>query len=168
MYITMAIVYCIHILLNYFCYMYHIYKIFSRSNISGGIRYFSRRLPAGLCYRLPPVRSRPSAEPDEDGVIEGDSCLPEYVFAVAAYRCDLYYSPLGRGVLTTRTIGGIDRGASSQAVLLKKNHHSPLMVSPDALVVGYDLGLSVTMPNLTAFDRPMGNLKPAARITSAL
>lgn len=71
----------------------------------------------------------------------------------------MFYIPLGRGLLTMRTIGGVTQGASSQAVLLKKNHHTPFATSPDALVLGYDLGPSVITPNLTVFDRAMGRVR---------
>lgn len=33
----------------------------------GGLRYFTRELPKGLCYRQPPVYSRSEDSSDEDG-----------------------------------------------------------------------------------------------------
>ena len=107
---------------------------------TGGIRYFTRELPRGLCYRQPPVFNRDDEAQEDEGTVEMASCIGEYVFAVAAFRCDLYYVPLGRGLLAMRVIGGISQGASTQAMMLKKNHHTPFATSPDALVLGFDLG----------------------------
>ena len=43
--------------------------------------------------------------------------------------------------------------------MLKKNHHTPFTTSPDALVLGFDLGTTVLTPNLTTFDRAMGKVR---------
>ena len=115
------------------------------------------------------MREQPPSDTDEEGdeVVRSGSCFAEYHFALVGNGCDVYYLPLGRGVAIDREYAGELKEGSSQAVPLRKAHQTPMVSSVKALIVGFDLGEGITVPNITKFGSSMGKFS-GHNITSLL
>ena len=135
--------------------------LLNHGKATGEVRYFARQLPSGLCYRLPRFRTRHQDREDEDeeGLASADDCFRDYHFMVVAYGCDLYYVPLGMGLASFRDYGGEHLEGSTQAVLLRKAHQTPLTSSVRAIVLGFTVGPGINVPNITKFGAAVGRIK---------
>ena len=96
---------------------------------------------------------------DDDDVESAEQCFRNFHFMVAAHGCDLFYVSFGMGLAVYRDYGGEVLEASSQAVVLRKAHQTPLTASIRAIILGFNLGPSISVPNMTRFGSAMGRVR---------